>query len=304
MVLGKLDAFARAQLPALVVSCKCDAPHRQINPNSIEQVGTVGVGTVGGYETMQTSAALPDSQKKCVNMILGMVIKKNGLCAPILLCFSSQDSFCFPCLVAVILCFSLISFGLSSLVSFSYFGKIGHRLFSVSPTGVVGGGMVVLFRVQVPLSLCGIYFLSPCCQNAGAEKGIGNGEYQSSLVSLGLAGMTLLSFSLNSRTDAFFSFSASTPSCLQHLELVKGQGYLSMAFSNFTASSFSPLPLNFVSDRAHLLGVVSLLSNANSVVCVSREERATSEWSAACELVCDEQQSNNVSEALYRSERT
>ena len=69
----KLDAFARAALPTLVVSCKCDAPQRQLNPNSIEQVGIVG-----GYDTMQTSGTSPDSQKKCLAAILGMIARKNG----------------------------------------------------------------------------------------------------------------------------------------------------------------------------------------------------------------------------------
>ncbi|RPB05463.1 ras GEF [Choiromyces venosus 120613-1] len=67
-----LDAFARAALPTLVVSCKCDAPQRQLNPNSIEQVGIVG-----GYDTMQTSGTSPDSQKKCLAVILGMIARKN-----------------------------------------------------------------------------------------------------------------------------------------------------------------------------------------------------------------------------------
>jgi hypothetical protein len=73
MVLSKLGAFARGLLPALVVSCKCDASQRQLNPNSIEQVGIIG-----GYETMQTSASIPDSQKKCLTVILNMITRKNG----------------------------------------------------------------------------------------------------------------------------------------------------------------------------------------------------------------------------------
>ncbi|CAZ84425.1 unnamed protein product [Tuber melanosporum] len=67
-----LDAFARAALPTLVVSCKCDAPQRQLNPNSIEQVGIVG-----GYDAMQTSSTSPDSQKKCLAVILSMIARKN-----------------------------------------------------------------------------------------------------------------------------------------------------------------------------------------------------------------------------------
>ncbi|KAL7271626.1 hypothetical protein RUND412_005602 [Rhizina undulata] len=67
-----LDGFARAPLPVLVVSCKCDAPHRQLNPNSIEQMGIVG-----GYETMQTSANSPESHKKCLSAILNVVGRKN-----------------------------------------------------------------------------------------------------------------------------------------------------------------------------------------------------------------------------------
>lgn len=108
---NKLEAFARVQLPALVVSCKCDAPQRQINPNSIEQVGTVS-----GYETMQTSAALPDSQKKCVNVVLGMIIRKNGLC-PSLLLFMHFFTVAWRLLLCAAFClFSLVLFG---------FGKIG-----------------------------------------------------------------------------------------------------------------------------------------------------------------------------------
>lgn len=104
--LNKLEAFARVQLPALVVSCKCDAPQRQINPSSIEQVGTVS-----GYETMQTSAASPDSQKKCVNMVLGMILRKNGLCPSLLLVLSR-------CTVSwrLLLCAFCL-----------FFGKIGWR---------------------------------------------------------------------------------------------------------------------------------------------------------------------------------
>ncbi|PWW72005.1 ras GEF [Tuber magnatum] len=67
-----LDVFAKAALPTLVVSCKCDAPQRQLNPNSIEQVGIVG-----GYDTMQTSGTSPDSQKKCLAVILNMIARKN-----------------------------------------------------------------------------------------------------------------------------------------------------------------------------------------------------------------------------------
>lgn len=98
---NKLEAFARVQLPALVVSCKCDAPQRQINPNSIEQVGTVS-----GYETMQTSAASPDSQKKCVNMVLSMIIRKNGL-FPSLLLFLSRCTVSWRLLLSAFCLFSL-----------------------------------------------------------------------------------------------------------------------------------------------------------------------------------------------------
>jgi hypothetical protein len=73
MVWDKLDAFARALLPAIVVSCKCDASQRQIDPNSIEQVGIVG-----GYETMKTSTTSAGSQRKCINTILNMISRKNG----------------------------------------------------------------------------------------------------------------------------------------------------------------------------------------------------------------------------------
>lgn len=76
MAWGKLGAFARAHLPALVVSCKCDASQRQIDPNSIEQVGMVGGYR---YETHQTSATSTGSQRRCLNAILSMVSKKKGV---------------------------------------------------------------------------------------------------------------------------------------------------------------------------------------------------------------------------------
>lgn len=114
MVLNKLDALARALLPALVVSCKCDAPQRQLNPSNIENLGAVG-----GYETMQTSIASPDSQKKCLNVILNMIVRKNGLCAPF---YFLVFVVLFCGFVALLL---LLCFRRSLLLPFCGYGKIG-----------------------------------------------------------------------------------------------------------------------------------------------------------------------------------
>lgn len=155
---NKLEAFARVQLPALVVSCKCDAPQRQINPSSIEQVGTVS-----GYETMQTSAASPDSQKKCVNMVLSMILRKNGLCPSLLL-------FLFRCTVSwrLLLCAFCL-----------FFGKIGWRN--------------VCFGCEYHFPYLFFFILFPASA--------GKGDRRRSL-SLGLVEGMCLSFALSSRIDS------------------------------------------------------------------------------------------------------
>lgn len=187
---NKLEAFARVQLPALVVSCKCDAPQRQINPNSIEQVGTVS-----GYETMQTSAALPDSQKKCVNVVLSMIIRKNGLC-PSLLLFMHLFTVAWRLLLCAGLHFACFSAKLDNdflpwwrnvcFVSVASTTFLIRYLFFYLVTCTCGKGDSIRWRI----------------------------------ISLGLAGEMLLSFALSS---CYYSFDASTPTCVKRMEFVKGQ---------------------------------------------------------------------------------
>lgn len=180
MVLNKLVACTRALLPALVVSCKCDAPQRQLNPNSIEQVGNIG-----GYETMQTSAALPDSQKKCVGNILNKIIKKNGLCAPALFFAFGLVEMHFVSLTWwLLLCaFSCFVF---AWCPFLVTVKLVTGYPPENPIRIIGaGGMFILFRLQVPLSLSDIYFLLPKCRCGKRDRGRGDINHPSRVAWLG-----------------------------------------------------------------------------------------------------------------------
>ncbi|KAH0565906.1 hypothetical protein GP486_000686 [Trichoglossum hirsutum] len=71
-----LNAFAKAGLSSLLVSCKCDISpsKRQIDPNVLKKAGS----TFGGVETFQTSASAPDSQKRSVFVLLRMVISQEN----------------------------------------------------------------------------------------------------------------------------------------------------------------------------------------------------------------------------------
>jgi len=66
-----LEALVKANIPTLLVSCKCDIPvaSRQIDPNVIEQVGTM----FGGVQAVQTSANVPETQKKALGKMIRMV---------------------------------------------------------------------------------------------------------------------------------------------------------------------------------------------------------------------------------------
>lgn len=61
------DGLMDADIPCILVSCKCDGPSgaRQINPNKIEQAGII----LSGVECFQTSADSPDTQKRCLNAV-------------------------------------------------------------------------------------------------------------------------------------------------------------------------------------------------------------------------------------------
>ncbi|KAI9802491.1 MAG: hypothetical protein M1825_002876 [Sarcosagium campestre] len=67
-----LDAMARARLPFVLVSCKCDVPSssRRINPKAIEQARA----SLDGVELIQTSSNVPETQKRCMGAILHRVL--------------------------------------------------------------------------------------------------------------------------------------------------------------------------------------------------------------------------------------
>jgi hypothetical protein len=57
-----------------MVSCKCDIPagSRQIDPNVIEQVGNM----FGGVQAYQTSANVPETQKRCLGAMIRLIIQR------------------------------------------------------------------------------------------------------------------------------------------------------------------------------------------------------------------------------------
>lgn len=143
-----------------------------------------------------------------------------------------------------------------------------------------------------------IYFPSPrSCQNASAGKRIEYraGDRQSSL-SCRLTGMMMvLSFVLDSRNFAFFSFRSRCQHSLVFRihRFVKDQRTRILVYGLCKLHDFHPIypsTLSFLTLTAYILSDISYyLPNANNLVCGSREECATFEWSATCEFVCDEQ---------------
>ena len=67
-------------MPCVLVSCKCDRSpdSRQLDPRIIEQISTsFGPGN-GGIDSFQTSANLPESQKRCISVILRTIISNRS----------------------------------------------------------------------------------------------------------------------------------------------------------------------------------------------------------------------------------
>lgn len=62
--------------PCVIVSCKCDNPPRarQIQVGMVEELGQ----SCGGIETYQTSANVPESQKRCISVLLRAILAKRS----------------------------------------------------------------------------------------------------------------------------------------------------------------------------------------------------------------------------------
>ncbi|ORY18775.1 ras guanine nucleotide exchange factor domain-containing protein [Clohesyomyces aquaticus] len=66
-----LDAIARASLPFLLVACKCDAPHMQVQPDTVEQKAKAFLGDLTAFQATEDSA---DVYRSCVSVITRAVI--------------------------------------------------------------------------------------------------------------------------------------------------------------------------------------------------------------------------------------
>lgn len=68
-----LNALSKASLPFLLVACKCDQHpvHREVDPAVIEQKAKTSFGEIN---TFQTSESAPETQKRCLSVILRTII--------------------------------------------------------------------------------------------------------------------------------------------------------------------------------------------------------------------------------------
>lgn len=74
---GRLIVFAEgiynASIPFILVACKCDFPpsHRHVDPYGVEKRAKALIGDITAF---QTSQAAPDTQKRCVAVILRAIV--------------------------------------------------------------------------------------------------------------------------------------------------------------------------------------------------------------------------------------
>ena len=70
-----------ASIPFILVACKCDFPstHRHVDPAGVEKRAKALIGDITAF---QTSKAQPDSQKRCVAVLLRAIVSmRNRKCA-------------------------------------------------------------------------------------------------------------------------------------------------------------------------------------------------------------------------------
>jgi hypothetical protein len=85
-----------ASIPFILVACKCDFPpsHRHVDPYGVEKRAKVLIGDITAF---QTSQAAPDTQKRCVAVILRAIVSmRNRKLLPLLAhgpCASVSHSF-------------------------------------------------------------------------------------------------------------------------------------------------------------------------------------------------------------------
>ncbi|TLD36712.1 ras GEF [Venturia nashicola] len=70
---GTLQGIYNASIPFILVACKCDFPpsHRHVDPYGVEKRAKALIGDITAF---QTSQAAPDTQKRCVAVILRAIV--------------------------------------------------------------------------------------------------------------------------------------------------------------------------------------------------------------------------------------
>lgn len=73
----KIDALPNSAIPSIIVACKCDGPVHysyQQDPATFEHARRI----LGGTPIHQTSSGVPESQKKCISIILRAIFAKTA----------------------------------------------------------------------------------------------------------------------------------------------------------------------------------------------------------------------------------
>lgn len=75
-----LGGIYNASIPFILVACKCDFPstHRHVDPSGVEKRAKALIGDITAFET---SKSKPDSQKRCVAVLLRAIVSmRNRKC--------------------------------------------------------------------------------------------------------------------------------------------------------------------------------------------------------------------------------
>jgi hypothetical protein len=73
LLMNALGGIYNASIPFILVACKCDFPpaHRHVDPAGVEKRAKALIGDITAF---QTSQATPDSQKRCVAVLLRAIV--------------------------------------------------------------------------------------------------------------------------------------------------------------------------------------------------------------------------------------
>lgn len=101
ILIALLGGIYKASIPFILVACKCDVPpsRRQVDPMVVDQRAKALIGDITAF---QTSYIQPDSQKRCVAVLLRAIVSvRNRMFSFSVAAVAYISNFltCFPCIV-------------------------------------------------------------------------------------------------------------------------------------------------------------------------------------------------------------